>query len=33
LFHRGGGGLMFKHLNPTTSLVIHHTIYYRADKF
>jgi len=30
LFHRSGGDLMFSRLNPTTSLVIHHTNYYRA---
>lgn len=26
LLHRGGGDLMFSRLNPTTSLVIHHTV-------
>ena len=31
LFHRSGGDLMFSRLNPTTSLVIHHTNYYRAS--
>ena len=30
LFHRGGGDLVNKPLNPTTSLVFHHTVYYRA---
>jgi len=31
LSHRGGGKLRFTRLNPTTSLVIHHTDYYRAS--
>src|SRR4030042_2222068 len=32
LSHRGGGKLRFTRLNPTTSLVIHHIYYYRAQK-